>query len=271
MIPVVTLLFVLCLMVLITRIASIALTYTGMTHEAARFQALSAFTGAGFTTKESEQVVDHPVRRRIMLTLLVLGNAGIVTAVSSLILTFIRSDGTGSFAVKIAFLLAGLVVLWFAAASRWADRLLSRLVSRLLKRYTSLDVQDYSSLLHLAGEYQVSELVIEDGDWLAGRTILDSGVRKEGLLILAIRRSDGSYRGIPDADTKIQAGDTLIIYGRATSVFLIDDRKSGKLGDIEHYDAVLEEKRIEDEEKQRDPAEAGGNKPAPAEEPAKKT
>ncbi|MFH2204329.1 MAG: TrkA C-terminal domain-containing protein [Elusimicrobiota bacterium] len=263
MVPVITLLMVLALMVLVTRIAAIALTYTGMSHETARFQALSAFTGAGFTTKESEQVVNHPVRRRIMLTLLVLGNAGIVTAVSSLILTFIRSDGTGSIAVKISFLFGGLIVLWFVAASRWADRVLSRIVGGLLKRYTRLDVQDYSALLHLAGEYQVSELVIEPDDWLEGKSVVDSDLRKEGLLVLGIRRGDGVFRGIPDTDTRFEAGDTLIIYGRATSVALIDDRKSGKLGDIEHFDAVLEEKRIEEEEKQRDPSETGSQDAPP--------
>jgi len=47
------------------------------------------FTGVGFTTSESEKVVSHPVRRRILLMLMLLGNAGIVTAVSSLIVSFV--------------------------------------------------------------------------------------------------------------------------------------------------------------------------------------
>lgn len=72
-----------------SRIATIAITYTGLSREAARFQARSALTGSGFTTSESEKVVTHPVRRRIILLLMLLGNAGIVAAISSLILAFL--------------------------------------------------------------------------------------------------------------------------------------------------------------------------------------
>jgi Trk-type K+ transport system membrane component len=84
--------------ILITRVATIALTHTGLTKASAKFQARSAFSGAGFTTSESEMVVNHPVRRKIVMLLILLGNAGLVTAVSSLILTFVRQgdSATGS-------------------------------------------------------------------------------------------------------------------------------------------------------------------------------
>jgi hypothetical protein len=77
---------------------TIALTHTGLTKASAKFQARSAFSGAGFTTSESEMVVNHPVRRKIVMLLILLGNAGLVTAVSSLILTFVRQgdSATGS-------------------------------------------------------------------------------------------------------------------------------------------------------------------------------
>jgi Trk-type K+ transport system membrane component len=51
---------------LIVRAASIALMMTGMNQKRARFQALSAFTGTGFTTKEAESVMNHPLRRKII-------------------------------------------------------------------------------------------------------------------------------------------------------------------------------------------------------------
>ena len=67
MIAIFSLLLVLVLSLLITRIATIALTYTGLSRQSAKFQARSAFTGVGFTTSESEKVVNHPVRRRVLL------------------------------------------------------------------------------------------------------------------------------------------------------------------------------------------------------------
>ncbi len=86
MLPILSLLLIVVLSILITRIATIALIHTGLSRESARFQARSVFTGAGFTTTESENVVRHPVRRRIVMLLMLLGNAGIVTAVASLML-----------------------------------------------------------------------------------------------------------------------------------------------------------------------------------------
>ena len=89
MIPIVSLLIVLTISLLVTRVAAVAFVHTGLSREAARFQARSAFTGVGFTTSETEEVVNHPVRRRIVAWLMLVGNIGIITVMSSLILSFI--------------------------------------------------------------------------------------------------------------------------------------------------------------------------------------
>jgi hypothetical protein len=64
MVGILSFLVILLVSVLITKVATIALAHTGLSHESARFQARSAFTGVGFTTNEAERVVTHPVRRR---------------------------------------------------------------------------------------------------------------------------------------------------------------------------------------------------------------
>ena len=56
MLPIVSILVIVGLSLLVTRIASVALVHTGLGREAARFQARSAFTGVGFTTSESETI-----------------------------------------------------------------------------------------------------------------------------------------------------------------------------------------------------------------------
>lgn len=87
MTAIVSLLVILALSIIVTRIATIALAHTGLSRETARFQARSALTGSGFTTKESEKVVAHPVRRKIIFWLMIIGNAGIITVVSSTVLS----------------------------------------------------------------------------------------------------------------------------------------------------------------------------------------
>ncbi|MFQ5905498.1 MAG: potassium transporter TrkA, partial [bacterium] len=63
----------------VVKIASVALEMTGMDPDRARFQALSAFTGTGFTTRASEEVVRHDKRKKIIMALMIIGNAGFVS------------------------------------------------------------------------------------------------------------------------------------------------------------------------------------------------
>jgi len=133
MISIISLLIILTLSILITRIGTVALTLTGLSRDSSRFQARSAHLGVGFTTSESESVVKHPVRRKILLTLMLLGNAGIITAISSLILTFINLGSNDSIGIKLALLLLGLVLLWI-------DRRRGKAFPEITKGLTKLDL-----------------------------------------------------------------------------------------------------------------------------------
>ena len=239
MISLLSLLVVIVLSILITRIASIALMHTGLSKQSARFQARSAFTGAGFTTDESEKVVNHPVRRRIVLLLMLLGNAGLVTAVSSLILTFVGNGESGTLFWKIFFLIAGLLFLWVLGTSKFVDRHLSNAIDTLLKKYTKLDVRDYASLMRLAGEYQLIELGVEKGDWLEGKTLKEARLREEGAVVLGVNRKN-EYFGAPRGSTQIKPGDVLIIYGKSRRLQELDSRKKGGGGDKAHENAAKE-------------------------------
>jgi K+/H+ antiporter YhaU regulatory subunit KhtT len=253
MLAILSLLVVITVSILVTRIASSALAHTGLSHEAARFQARSAFTGAGFTTRESEKVVNHPVRRRIVLVLMLLGNAGIVTAVSSLILTFIKdADETSRLGLKILLLVSGLLVLWALAHSEWVDRRLSRVIDRFLSRYTRLDVRDYASLMRLVGDYRLVELQVQRDSWLAGRSLAQANLREEGALVLGIHREDGAYLGAPTGDTEIEPGDSLILYGRGQALEDLDCRKKTSAGDQEHQAAVMQQRELVAEEARKD-------------------
>ncbi len=253
MISIITLLTILCVSILITRVATVALTHTGLSKQSARFQARSAFTGVGFTTTESEKVVNHPIRRRILLLLMLLGNAGIVTAVSTLILSFVDVNAALPLVWRIVLLISGLVLLWGIAASKWVEHHLSNIISKILKRFTDLDVSDYASMLHLAGEYQVHEMQVEDEDWLANRSLMDLDLSDEGIVVLGITRIDGTYIGAPVGSTLVKPNDTLVLYGRSTAVEKLDRRKRGIGGELDHIRSVKEQHEVEEKEKEIDP------------------
>ena len=242
------------LSLLITRIATEALTLTGLSRTSASFQARSAFTGSGFTTSESEAVVEHPVRRRIIMLLMFLGNAGIVTVISSLVLTFVSTSSIQNGLSRLLYLFLGLAILWLFATNKAFNRLLTRLVRKALRRWTDLDLRDYARLLHLRGEYQVIEIEVDNDNWLANKKLKELQLRAEGIAVLGIQRSDGSYVGAPYGDTYICPGDTLILYGRKTCLIELDVRREGTAGEKAHQQAIANQQVIEEEQKKSDAA-----------------
>ena len=229
MIAIVSLLCVLVFSLLVVRIATVALTLTGLSRELARFQARSAFTTTGFTTAETERVVQHPVRRRIILLLMLMGNAGMVTAMSSLLVAMLNADSSGALTgrawFRLAMLAAGLLVVWAIAHSKWIDRNLSVVIAWALKKWTSLELCDYAGLLHLAGDYGVAELLVQKEDWLCERTLADVKLADEGVLVLGVERADGTYLGAPRGDTILLPSDTIVVYGPQETIGELDRRR----------------------------------------------
>lgn len=243
MAAVVSLLIVIFVSMLITRVATIALAATGMSRESARFQARSALTGAGFTTTESESVVRHPVRRRIVMMLMLLGSAGIAAVIGTIVLAFVRPDDADSWWARLAVLALGIGLLWFFATSTVVDRWITRTTMWALRRYTSIDVRDYASLLHLGGDYVITELMVPSGHWLADRTLEELALRKEGVIVLGVSRVNGEYLGVPTGDTRIVAGDLLVLYSRTGQLDELDRRHRGAEGQRAHEQAVDERQR----------------------------
>jgi len=262
MLAIFSLLVILTISILVTRIATVALVHTGLSREVARFQSRSAFTGVGFTTQESEKVVNHPVRRKILMLLMFLGNVGFVSTISTLVLGFMDKGEPGAFTwlFRLGILATGVVLLWLLAISHWVDRWLSRVISWALRKWSGLEVMDYYTMLNLSGEYRVSSLHVNRGDWLASKKLSDLLLNKEGILVLGIRRTDESYVGTPTGDTEIEPGDTLILYGRDKSIRDLDERSPDHKGDISHKKAVEEQKEVVKKQEKAENIRKGGNR-----------
>jgi hypothetical protein len=242
---------VLVLSLLVTRIATVALSMTGLSHEVARFQARSAFTGTGFTTGEAEKVVTHPVRRRIIMWLMIVRSAGLVTIVISLILSLAGTAQDKDTIFSLLWLLGGILVVWAVAQNKTVEYYMEKLIQYALGHWTDLDTRDYVSLLRLSDKYGVMEVQVKEGDWLEGKSIKTCYLNEEGVTVLGIIRSDGSYVGVPQAGTDIYAGDTLILYGRSDQLHELDNRAANVSGDESHDKAVDQQKRyIEQQDRQ---------------------
>jgi hypothetical protein len=252
---VLSLFLILTLSLLLTRIATVALVFTGLSRESARFQARSALTGVGFTTSEAEQVVAHPVRRRIIMLLMLLGNAGVVTVMATLIVTFLQAEGQGQVLNKLVGILVGLLLFSFVARSAYLERRMSAAIAWALKRWTHLDARDYVNLLQLSNRYGVTELKVNDGDWLAGRSLADLELTAEGVLILGVYPRRGKYIGVPRGSTVIKPGDVLVVYGTTDCLNELNTRPRGAEGDEAHQRATT---GFQQAQAEQPPAPEGG-------------
>lgn len=218
----VSLILIIALSMFIVRVGTIALQMTGMSQDVASFQSLSAFSGAGYTTEEAETILSHPVRRTIVKTLIRLGSVGAITAIATLVLSFLdaptRFDRFLLLVVSAAFLVA-------LSRSRWFSRILNPFIRHVLQDTATFEVRDYTGLLRLHGEYRVADLNAPEDSWLANEYIQDLKLRSdENVVILGIRRADGTYVGAPTGEDMIRAGDTVIAYGTESRLQEIAER-----------------------------------------------
>jgi hypothetical protein len=243
----------LVLSVLVVRVATVALTMTGISRDIARFQALSAFSGVGFTTNEAETIINHPLRRRIIAVVIRLGNLGLITTISSLVLTFAGPQSEGQEITRLFILSVSLVVLGLLALSRPLDRLLTRVFRRVLSQRSEFDLTlyDYESLLNLTNGYSVGEVSVDEDSWVAKKSLREASLPQEGIIVLGIQRDDGTYVGAPQAETRICVGDRLLLYGLDEDIADLNDRLANPAGDADREQAVRDqEERVREQDRQ---------------------
>ncbi len=236
----------------VIRIATVGLAMTGVSKDLAQFQAVSAFTGSGFTTKESEDIVNHPLRRRITTHLMLLGNVGVVVAIPSVVLSFLNTGGsenwTSRVTVRLGVLAGGLLLLLLIASSRYVEQIMWSVTTWALRRLEGVQVHDYTRLLRVAHNYVISELQLREGDWLAGHTLEQLRLANEGVLVLGIEKPNGEYLGAPRGHTRLEPDDCLILYGQQTALLDLDERCAGMEGNVKHMLAVTRQMEVMEEE-----------------------
>ncbi|RLE11784.1 potassium transporter TrkA [Candidatus Aerophobetes bacterium] len=234
--------------VIVVRVGAIALELTGVSPQVAIFQAQSAFSGVGFTTSESEIIVSHPLRRRILRTLMLLGSAGLTSSIATLILAFTGQSGATA-GIRAIVLAAGLIIIFIFVRSKWVYRGMKRLIVRALDKWAPrLRLHDYEAILGLDKGYTISQIRVREDSWMSGRKLEELKLNLEGITILAIRRRENEkerFMGVVHGKTMIKPGDVLICYGRECVEEALAQRKKGKEGNNQHEKEVQQEQKLE--------------------------
>ncbi len=196
---------------LVVKAATIALMMTGMDERKAQFQALSAFSGTGFTTKEAESVVNNEHRRRITTWLMILGNAGVVTVIVTATSSLVVSKGF-QLPINILLLFVGLYLIYKIATRQGFVRRWESFIENKLIKTRTFEEGPTEDLLHLLEGHVLVRVIVKEGSSLAGTTLQDSHLTEQGLIVLGIER-EGRWKSIPRATEMIREGDRLVVYG----------------------------------------------------------
>jgi len=186
----ITVLFIISYMIVrVASVASVAMRHTGLPDNVARFQCVSALTGTGFTTSESEMIVNYPVRRRILAALMVLGNLGIVSVAATFIVTFVEIEPKADvIAWQIALIGSSLLLTLVAMTNKKVDEVLCDFIGCLLEKATSLGKHRFQRLLEVADSFCVAEHLYRGTSQMCFDT-LSSDVGQISLLAIRKKRA----------------------------------------------------------------------------------
>ncbi|MFH1094549.1 MAG: hypothetical protein V1739_10430 [Candidatus Omnitrophota bacterium] len=224
------LLFIIALFVsfVAVRLGAIAFELTGLDWSVASFQALSCFSGTGFTTRESELITGSPQRRRIASTLIILGHAGFVTLIATLA-NSLRPEMFASSIFNVAFpapvqpwvklgvmIIAIIVIYRIATYTKMDEKITNFLRSRFFKNELIKRVT-FEELVVATGGYGISQIEIFKDNPLIDATLMNSDLRNADITVLAIQKG-GEIIPNPPARTQIALGDKLICFGKLESI-----------------------------------------------------
>lgn len=215
------------------RIGAIAFQLSGLEWSLAKFQALSCFSGTGFTTKEAELITGNPQRRRIATILIILGNAGLVTMIASVAsalnpqqaLWTKLSESFLPFSVprylvpwiNLLLIVVALYVIYRVSTNKKFVRKLTGILRAKIIRKEIFKPVSFEELLLLAGGYGVSKIDVSADNPLVDKTLTESELRKSDIMVLAIVRADVTIPN-PSANTKILPGDELVSFGKLENI-----------------------------------------------------
>lgn len=208
---------VLAIIWFIVEIVSVFLKSTGMDLYKARFQTISILTHTGFTTKESELVVQHPLRRKVASFLMVVSYLSQITLISVLLNILIQDTNR---LLSIGIVIIVLLVFFILVTrtkfmSSKIDRMMERIIEKRILRSTKKNPM--SRVLKTDQEFGIFEIVVDEDGGLDGISLRDSGLKKELIQVLKIERGHEAVN-FPEPDFIIDVGDKLIVYGKIKSI-----------------------------------------------------
>ncbi|WP_046175435.1 TrkA C-terminal domain-containing protein [Domibacillus indicus] len=198
----------LLIVVLVIEISVIAFVLTGLEKEVARYQAISMLTGTGFTTDESQLIIDHPVRRRISMFLILFGAfslAVIISAISNILSDDLRLT-------ELMVISGVLFVIFIVGKTPLTKKHLEHRFQYEMKKNLDISELPIKEALFLNEDDLVTDIVVDENTRLDGEKVKNVFEQGQDANLLFIKRGEVNIRE-DLAEETIEAGDKLYVYG----------------------------------------------------------
>ena len=223
---------------------SVAFKLTGLATSKIRFQVASLFTSTGFTTNESELIVNDERRRKLAIACIYTGHIFSVV-IMGLIINVLFSIGVSvgsGITTEYTFTEWYFIIFYIAAAlfllmvfikippiNRRYQKLLETIAINSSKKSRNTNI---ITVLDLYGKHAIAEVVLNKiPEFAKEKSLIEMGLTKKFLInVLSIRR--GKRIVEVTKDTMFSKGDVLVIYG------LINDIKEAFINSLEKKENV---------------------------------
>jgi len=202
---------------LLIEILSIVMKLTGLELSKARFQIISILTHTGFTTRESELIVQHPVRRKIASILMIVSYVAQITLIT-LLFNVLTNAPKNVLSISIAVACMILFVI-AVTQSRYLSERFGRITEKLLKN----KIKKMNSggrieqLLNLSPDFSIYELIVDTDSFISNKTLSEVHLKQHFIQVLKIDRGS-EVIDFPTAGTQVFAGDRMIVYGKVDAL-----------------------------------------------------
>ncbi|MBY6051923.1 TrkA C-terminal domain-containing protein [Cytobacillus firmus] len=197
----------------VIEIHTLIFTYTGLDKHIARFQVISMLTGTGFTTGESELIIDHPIRRRFGAFLILFGAFSLAVIISAI--SNILSDEFYTAKISIVAAALGLIII-ILKLPKVRDYLPKKLEHELEEHYDFRDLPIREALLTEDNDHVLDYFIDEECEF-NGKELGDIIGEDEDINVLFIQRGDVKIRK-ERLVTELQEGDHIVLYGEEQTI-----------------------------------------------------
>lgn len=204
---------------IVLEVFTVLFRLTGLREDKARFQTVSCMTNSGFTTKESELILNSVPRRYLARSMMIFGYLFAVTGVSLLVNIFIRSSGDQISWRTIGYSVTFLVIIAILTRSRWVIQKFDRIVEKVVRHRSKGEFCNNVRVLEMFHDQLIAEVLITClPREIAGKTLLEMNFRHRYKIdVLLIRRGKNILEHIKSSEQLYQ-GDKILVYGTKENI-----------------------------------------------------